>query len=174
MGPIQIFLLGFEDFQAAGSLADELGALSAAGTIRIIDARFLLRESVHEVATVRVSDLQDSEREDLRDAAGALVGLGASAVLGGEDGAAVGAILGTEAALDVAELGMSEAEIGELAEELDVGDALLLLVIENVWATAFAAALREARVVFAQQDYLSREGLVALGAMLELEVAIDG
>ena len=45
MGPIQIFLLGFEDFQAAGSLADELGALSAAGTIRIIDARFLLRES---------------------------------------------------------------------------------------------------------------------------------
>ena len=174
MGPIQIFLLGFEDFQAAGGLADELGALSAAGTIRIIDARLLLRESAHELSAIRVSELQDSEREDLRTAAGALVGLGAGAKLGGEDGAAVGAILGAEAALDVAELGMSEAEVGDLAEELAVGDALLLLVIENVWATAFAATLREAGVVFAQQDFLSREGLVALGAMLELEVAIDG
>ncbi len=79
-----------------------------------------------------------------------------------------------EAALDVAELGMSEAEIGELAEELEVGDALLLLVIENVWAVGLADALREAGIVFAQQDYLSPGGLVALGAMLGLEVDLDG
>ena len=64
------------------------------------------------------------------------------------------------------------AEIGELADELAVGDALLLLVIENVWAAGFANAIREAGVVFAQQDYLSPEGLVALGAMLGLEVAL--
>ena len=173
MGPIQIFLLGFENFQATGGIADELTALSDAGTIRIIDARFLLKESAAEVVAVRVSDLDDSEREDLRAAAGALVGLGAGAVLGGDDGAAVGLILGADAALDVAELGMSEAEIGELAEELEVGDALLLLVIENVWAAGFASALRESGVVFAQQDYLSPEGLVALGAMLGLDVALD-
>ena len=108
-----------------------------------------------------------------RPPAGALVGLGAGAVLGGNDGAAVGLILGADAALDVAELGMCEAEIGELGEELEIGDALLLLVIENVWAAGFANALRESGVVFAQQDYLSREGLVALGAILGLEVAID-
>ena len=54
----------------------------------------------------------------------------------------------------------------------EVGDAFLLLVIENVWAAGFANALRESGVVFAQQDYLSREGLVALGAMLGLEVAL--
>ena len=173
MGPIQILLLGFDDFRATGGIADELTALSDAGTIRIIDVRFLLKQSVSEVVTVRVSDLDDSEREDLRAAAGALVGLGAGAVLGGEDGAAVGPILGADAAVDVGELGLSEAEIGELAEALEVGDALLLLVIENVWAAAFANALREAGVVHAQQDYLSPEGLVALGAMLGLEVALD-
>ena len=132
MGPIQIFLLGFEDFQVAGGIADELTALSDAGTIRIVDARFLLRESATDVVAARVSDLEDSEREDLRAAAGALVGLGAGAVLGGEDGAAAGLVLGAGAALDVGELGLSEAEIGELAEELEVGDALFLLVIENV------------------------------------------
>jgi len=173
MGPIQILLLGFEDFRAIGGIADELTALSDAGTIRIIDARFLVRESRAEVVAVRVSDLANSESEDLRVAAGALVGFGAGAVLGGEDGAAAGLILGADAALDVGELGLSEAEIGELAEELEVGDALLLLVIENVWAAGFANALRESGVVFAQQDYLSPEGLVALGAMIGLEAALD-
>ena len=173
MGPIQILLLGFEDFQATGGIADELTALSDAGTIRIIDARFLLKDSVDEVVAVRVSDLDDGEREDLRAAAGALVGLGAGAVLGGDDDAAAGLVLGADAAMGVGELGLSEAEIGELAEELEVGDALLLLVIENVWAAGLAGAIRDAGVVFAQQDYLSPEGLVALGAMLGLEVALD-
>ena len=172
MGPIQIFLLGFEDFEASGGIADELLALSDAGTIRIIDARFLLRESADEIVAVRVSDLDDVEREDLRAAAGALVGLGAGTVLGGEDGAAAGLVLGADAALGNGELGLSAPEIGDLAEELAVGDALLLLVIENVWAAGFASALGEAGLVFAQQDYLSPEGLVALGAMLGIEVVL--
>lgn len=173
MGPIQIFLLGFEDFDGTGRIADELIALSDAGTIRVVDARFLLKESDDEVLLVRVSDLDDSEREDLRLAAGALVGLGAGAVLGGEEGAAAGMVLGADAALGVGEIGLSDAEIDALAEELAVGDALLLLVIENVWAAGLAQAFREAGVVSAQQDYLSPEGLVALGAMLGLEVALD-
>jgi hypothetical protein len=142
MGPIQIFLLGFEDFQATGGIADELTTLSDAGTIRIIDARFLLRESADEVVAVRVSDLDDAERDDVREAAGTLVGLGAGAALGGEDGVAAGPILGAGATLGVGDLGLSEAEVGELAEELAVGDALLLLVIENVWAAGFADAIR--------------------------------
>lgn len=173
MGPIQIFLLGFEDFRATGSIAAELIALSDAGTIRIVDARLLLRESADEVSAVRISDLDDSDREHLRAAVGALVGLGAGAVLGGEDGATAGLILGADAALDAGELGLSAAEIGQLAEELEVGDALLLLVIENAWAAGFADAIRESGVVFAQQDYVSLEGLVALGAMLGLDVATD-
>jgi len=172
MGPIQIFILGFEDFQDSGRIADELIALSDAGTIRVVDARFLLKESTDEVLAVRMSDLDDSEREDLRAAAGALIGLGAGAVLGGEDGAAAGFVLGAEA-LGMGEVGLSDAEIGALADDLAVGDALLMLVIENVWATGLASAVRGAGVVSAQQHYLSPEGLVALGAMLGLEVALD-
>jgi len=167
MGPIQIFLLGFEDFHAIGSIADELTALCAAGMVRVIDAHFLLRASEHELLAVRAGDLEDSKRGELRAAAGAL------AVLGGNANAAAGPILGVDAALDVAELGMSEAEVGELGEELEVGDALLLLTIENTWAAGFASALRESGILFAQQDYLSSEGLVSLGAMLGLDVALD-
>lgn len=173
MGPIQILLLGFEDFRATGGIADELNALSDAGTIRILDARLLWKESADQLVAMRVSDLGETEREDLRMAAGALMGLGAGAVLGGDDGAAAGVVLGAEAALSAGEIGLSEAEIGEIADKLADGDALLLLVVENVWARGLANAIRGAGVVFAQQDYLSPEGLVALGAMIGVDVALE-
>ena len=58
--------------------------------------------------------------------------------------------------------------VDALADEMEVGDALLLLVIENVWAEGLRDALRDAGLVFARQDYLNPDGLLALGAMLGL------
>ena len=165
MGPLQIFLLGFEDFAVTGRIAAELEALSDAGTIRVVDARFLVKESEDEVVAVRASDLDEDERAELRAAAGALVGLAAGAVAAGDEGAAAGALLGADAAMS-AEFGMTAEQIDALADELEVGDALLLLVIENVWAAGLRDALRDAGLVFAQQDYVTPEGLLALGAML--------
>ena len=167
MGPIQIFLLGFEDFAATGRVVAELEALSDAGTITIIDARFMLKDTEDEVVLVRASDLAEDERADLRAAAGALIGLGAGAVAGGEEGAVLGAALGAEAAV-TSELGLSDDQIDALASDMAVGDALLLLVIENVWAAGLAGALREAGMVSGTQGYLSPEGLIALGSMLGL------
>lgn len=170
MGPIQILLLEFEDFQATGGIVTELEALSDAGTVRVLDARFLLKEGEDELVAVRVSDLSDHEREDLRAAAGALIGFGAGAAIGGDDEAALaGAILGADAALGAGEVGMTAEDIVTIGDALDVGDALLLLVIENVWATGLRNALRSAGLVYAEQDYLTPEGLIALGAMLGLE-----
>lgn len=174
MGPIQILLLGFEDFRPTGRIADELAALSDAGTIRMVDARFVMKESDDDVVLARASDLDDAEREDLRAAAGALMGLGAGAMLAGEEGAAAGAVLGADAAMGIGEIGLSDAEIDALADDMEVGDALLLLVIENVWATGLRDALRDANAVLARQEYLTPEGLVALGAMLGVEVASEG
>jgi uncharacterized membrane protein len=173
MGPIQILFLGFEDFQMTGGIATELQKLSTEGIIRIIDARFLLKDDDEEVVTIRVSDLDASERAELRAAAGALMGLGAGAVLGGEEGAAAGAYLGADAALQVGEIGFSAEDIEAIGDEMEVGDALLLLVIENVWATGLRDALRQAGVVFARQDYLTPESLIALGALLGMETELE-
>ena len=173
MGPIQIFVFGFEDFNATGAIADELAGLSDAGIITIIDARFLVKESADSLIAVRASDLTQDERDDLRAAAGALVGLGAGAVLGGEEGAAAGAILGAEEAYFAGPIGMTDDEITALGDELEVGDALLLLVIANNWAAGLASAIRDAGVVYSEQNYLRPEGLVALGAMLGVQVALE-
>jgi uncharacterized membrane protein len=173
MGPIQIFLFTFEDFTATGALTEELTALSEAGTIRVVDARLLMKDADQNVVAARFSDLDDAERADLRAAAGALIGLGAGSVLGGEEGAATGLAVGADAAMGM-DMGLSEDEVGELAAELKPGDAVLLLVIENVWATGLSLAIRGAGVTEAEQHYLTPEGLVALGAMLGAEVTIDG
>jgi hypothetical protein len=173
MGPIQIWVLGFEDFMATGAIADELATLSEAGIIRVVDARFLLKETEEDLVVTRVTELDESEREDLRAAAGALIGLGAGAVLGGEEGAIAGAILGADAALDVGQIGLTADEVVALGSEMELGDALLLLVLENVWATGLRDALRDGGLVFAEQDYVTPEGLVALGTMLGIEAALE-
>jgi hypothetical protein len=174
MGPIQLFLFGFEDFAATGAIADELAALSGAGIVRVVDARFLFKEGEDELVVARATELDEYEREDLRAAAGALIGMGAGAVLGGEEGAAEGLVLGADAAFAGGELGLSAAEIAALGSEMELGDALLLLVLEHVWAIGLAGALRDADLVYAEQNYVTPEGLIELGAMLGLEAAIDG
>ena len=175
MGPIQVFLLEFEEFQATGGIVAELEALSEAGTIRVLDARFLMKESDDELIAARATDLSETEREDLRAAAGALIGMGAGAVLGGDDESALaGAILGADAALAADAVGMSDEDIATIGDALEVGDALLMLVLENVWASGLRDALRAAGLVYAEQDYLTPEGLVALGALLGIEAASAG
>lgn len=173
MGPIQVFILGFEDFLVTGGIATELQKLSDQGIITIIDARFMLKDAEDEVIALRVSDLDDEEREELRAAAGALMGLGAGAVLGGEEGAEMGAVLGADAAMQVGELGLSAEDVAAIGDDMEVGDALLLLVIENAWAAGLRDALREAGVVYARQEYVTPEGLIALGAMLGLEAELE-
>lgn len=172
VGPIQVWLLGFEDFMATGAIADELAALSDAGVIRVVDSRFLLKDDDDELVALRVTELDETEREDLRAAAGALIGLGAGAVLGGDEGALAGAFLGADAALTMGPIGLTADEVVELGSEMAVGDALLLLVLENVWATGLRDAFRGSGLVYAEQDYVTPEGLVALGAMLGIEAAL--
>lgn len=168
MGPIQILLFGFEDFAATGAIVNELDRLGAAGTIRVVDARFLLKDDNGDLLAVRATDLSEDERDDLRAAAGALIGMGAGMVAAGEEGAVEGAILGAEAGYWIGEQGLSAEEIEALGEELGPGDALLLLVIDNSWAEGLRDAILDAGAVFTRGEYVTPQGLVALGALLEL------
>jgi hypothetical protein len=100
-----------------------------------------------------------------------MVGFGAGAAFGGDEAALARAILGADAALGAGEVGLTDEDIYTIGDAIDVGDALLLLVIENVWATELRNALRNAGLVHTEQDYLTPEGLCALGALLGLEAA---
>ena len=168
MGPIQILTVAFEDFAPTG-IAEELEILSEAGTIRVIDARFLL-STEEGVVAMRASDLAEDEKAELRAAAGALLGLGAGAVLAGAEGAEAGAVLGAEAGW-IGASGLTPGEIDALGAELAPGEALLLLVIENVWAEGLRNAMLAAGALTVDAAYVTPEGLVTLGALLGIEAA---
>ncbi len=163
-GPIQVFAFGFPDTDRfEGRIADELVKLSDAGIIRIIDALAVVAEG-DEVDLLRVSDLDDDQREELGMEVGALVGLGA----GGIDGFLAGAEVGAEIA-DEGGLGVVEAIGEEFIEDLPDGTAALLLIIEHAWAVPLRAAVVDAGGILMANQWIGAQDLVELGAALRVE-----
>jgi hypothetical protein len=157
IGPIQAFVIGFPDNDLLeGRIAEELARLSDVGQIRIIDAVFLLREG-DDVAVLRVSDLDDDQRAELRTAVGALVGLG----VGGGDGAVAGALLG--ASVDADAPTAAEAVAAMLLDDLPDGSSALVLAIEHLWAVPLRDAVRDAGGVVLAHRSLTAEDLIAFG-----------
>jgi hypothetical protein len=157
IGPIQAFVIGFTDNDLLeGRIADELARLSDVGQIRIVDAVFMMREG-DDVAVLKVSDLDDEQRAELRSAVGALVGLG----VGGGEGAVLGAALG--ASVDPDAPTAAESVAASLLDDLPAGSSALVLVIEHLWAVPLRDAVREAGGLVLAHRSLTVEDLIAIG-----------
>jgi uncharacterized membrane protein len=160
-GPIQILALGFPTTdRLEGRIAEELARASDAGIIRIIDALAVLAED-DEVEIVRVSDLDEDEREELGAKIGALIGLGAAGI----DGFVAGAELGAEVA-EQGGFGLVEDVAEELVENLPDGSAGLLLIIEHHWAVPLRDAVIDAGGILLANHWIGVQDLVAIGAAL--------
>ena len=160
IGPIQAFVIAVADNNLLeGRIADELAKLSDVGHIRIVDAVFVMRED-DDVAVLKVSDLDDAQRAELRSAVGALVGLG---VAGGE-GALVGAALG--ATIDADAPTAAESIAKGLIDDLPDGSSALVLVIEHLWAIPLRDAVRDAGGLVVAHRSLTAEDLMAFGTTL--------
>ena len=160
-GPIQIFSFGFPDTEGfEGRIAEELVRLSDAGIIRIIDALAVIADG-DEVDILRVSDLDDEQREELGMEVGALVGLG----MAGLEGVLAGAEAGVEIVEDGG-LGIVEAIGEQFIEELPDGAAGLLLIVEHAWAVPLRDAVVDAGGILLGNQWIGAQDLVALGTAL--------
>lgn len=167
-GPVQIFAFGFPSTKGfEGRIAEELIKLSDAGTIRIVDALAVIAED-DEVDVIRVSDLDDEQREELGAEIGALIGLGA----GGIDGFVEGAELGTEV-VEEGGLGIIEDITEDLVDELPDGSAAMLLIIEHAWAVPLREAVVDAGGVLMANQWIGAQDLIALGAALRGQAELD-
>ena len=167
IGPIQAFVIGFPDNDSLeGRIAEELARLSDVGQIRIIDAVFVMREG-DELAVLKVSDLDDDQRAELRTAVGALIGLGAA----GEDGLVAGGLLGASADPDSATA--ADVLAAALTEDLPDGSSALVLAIEHLWAVPLRDAVRDAGGVVLAHRSLTIEDLISFGIALGDEAEDD-
>jgi uncharacterized membrane protein len=168
-GPIQVFVIGFDNFEATGQIMAELRRVRKRGLIRLIDVLFVQKDKSGAIAnSMHMTDLSEDERLRLGEIAGALIGLRAD----GLDGAVAGAEMG---ALAVAErdAGLSSDRLADLGDAIPNGTAAAVVVIEHHWATKLRDSLAEAGGRSVMQAMISTDALMLVGAELRAKVEAE-
>ena len=168
-GPIQVFVVGFDKFEATGRILAELRRARKRGVIRVVDILFVQKDRHGAIEnSMHMTDLSENERMRLGTIAGALIGLHA----GGEEGMIEGAELG---ALAVAErdAGLGVERMQELAESIPPGGAAGILVIEHHWAANLRDAIADAGGRTLMQAMLSPDALAIVGDELRVKMEAE-
>ena len=146
IGPVQLMSVGFEpgaNFE--GRIADELAKLEAAGTIRLLDLLFVIRDTDSDELVVL-----EHQEETM--------------------GAVVGALLGLKLEGEQAEgersFGMTTAEIQEMGAALPPGGAAGVMLIEHAWARDLKRAIRDAGGRPLGDEFLTPETVAAMEPQL--------
>ncbi len=173
VGPIQMLVVGFDkDAEYRGAILDELASLTARGLIRVIDLKFVMKEPNGDLLALEGSDLTDTEAIEFGAVIGGLIGLGE----GGAEGAAAGAEAGALAAA-TGSYGLGPEEIQDIADNLEPGEAVGMLLFEHTWAARLKRAIRDTGGYPIAQGFLTPEALMMVGeevrVMLEAETAIE-
>jgi uncharacterized membrane protein len=100
IGPVQLIVVGFNHPDFRGEIIAELERLRESGTVRVIDSLAVYKDADGEIEVQHLSNLSQEEATELGSVVGALIGLG----IEGEEGMALGALAGAEAAADGVEV----------------------------------------------------------------------
>jgi uncharacterized membrane protein len=111
VGPVEILVVRFPGNEFNGEVAPALGELVEAGTIRVIDLVFVAKDADGDVAAIELSDLPEPTSAAFQPHVEEPSGL------------------------------LSEADIEDLAAELDPNSSAAILLFEHVWATKFRDAV---------------------------------
>jgi uncharacterized membrane protein len=114
LGPVEYIVVGFSGNRFTGEISQALTELLDRGLIRIIDLAVVSKDADGVVTIFEMQELSP------------------------EVAAAFVKITGTISGL------LSEADLDEIAEELEPGTTAAAMLFEHVWATRFAAAVRAA------------------------------
>ena len=115
VGPIEYLVVAFPGNKFKGEIIPALADLVESNTIRILDLVFILKDEEGNVAAIELADLDPED-----------------------EAAAMSDISEVDAGL------LNEDDIALAAESLEPNSSAGLLVFENVWATRFAEAVRNA------------------------------
>jgi translation initiation factor IF-2 len=140
VGPIEYLVVAFPGNKFKGEIVPALADLVESETIRILDLVFILKDEEGNVAALELSELDDDD-----EAAGMT---------------------------DVAEVErglLNEEDIQLAADALEDNSSAALLVFENVWATRFAEAVRNAGGVLVANERIPYDIVEAAMAAAETE-----
>jgi hypothetical protein len=168
IGPLQLLVVGFgPDAEFEGLVLDELERLTARGLIRVIDLRFLTKDDDGELLAIEMTGVDDDEAAEFGAVIDRLIGL---AERTDDDSAS------PRAASDRS-YGIGVEQLEELAEDMEPGDSVAMLLFEHTWASELKAAIRITGGFPIAQGFLTPEAAMMVGAevqaIAEAEAAID-
>ena len=143
IGPVEYGVVAFPGNQFKGEIAPALGDLVESGTIRIIDLAFVIKDNDGNVAAVEIED------------AGSEVLRAFEAITYQRDGL------------------ISENDIAEIAAALDPNSSALVMVWEDLWATKFSDAVRNAGGIVVALERVPRDVVEAAIEFANAPVGAD-
>jgi uncharacterized membrane protein len=160
IGPVQLIVLGFNHPEFHGEIIAELERLKATDTVRVIDALAVHKDAEGELEVQHLSNLSTDEAIELGSKVGALIGLG----IEGEEGMAVGAEAGAEAAADGISV-FSDEDAWDVIEDIPNDSAAALILLEHHWAVPLRDAVARAGGFRISDGFISPLDLVEIGLM---------
>jgi uncharacterized membrane protein len=114
MGPVEFLLLGFEGNRFNGGIAPALADLVSDGLVRLLDVAVVMKDAQGEVLIMEMGELPEEVADAVRQIAGADRGL------------------------------LTEDDLMEVADTLAPATTVAALLVEHLWASRFANAVRAA------------------------------
>ena len=142
-GPVQVLVVGFDQFTPSGEVMAELDRLREAGTARLLDVLFVERA-------------EDGTMETLPAPAGAPPGLGnlAASLLGASDPH----VSNTDEPAD--------GSTWSLADAIPVGTTAAIALIEHLWAKPLSEAIARAGGRALEETWQHREDVTRLEQLM--------
>ena len=164
IGPVQLFVLGFDHPDFHGQIIDELEKLKESGTIRVIDALAVHKDADGDIEVANLSNLTMEEAIEIGSVVGALVGLG----IEGEEGMEIGAVAGAVAGAEGLEV-FTDEDAWDVIDEIPNDSAAALILVEHHWAVGLRDAVASAGGVRISDGFIDPIDLIAVGLVAEAE-----
>ena len=170
VGPVEIFVIAFDDPEFHGEIRDELARLQDGDIIRVVDLLAVRKTEEGVIEAIQSSDLEADEALAFGAAVGALIGFGAA----GEDGMELGAVWGLREMADGHVF--DDEDKWRVADAIEPGQGAIVALIEHCWAIPVREAVRRAGGRAVAGRWIADADLIKIGASstrIALELELD-
>jgi len=157
VGPVEVFVIAFNDPEFHGEIRAELDRLREGEVIRLVDLLAVRKTEHGVIESIQRSDLDADEALAFGAAVGALIGFGAA----GEAGLELGAVWGLRELSDGHVF--DDEDKWRVADAIRPGEAAIVALVEHRWAIPVRDAVRRAGGHAVAGRWIADHDLIRLG-----------
>ena len=162
IGPLQLVAIGFDEDKYYRDIVQELGDIRRSGIIRLFDALYIIK---HLDGTIEAKETSELGEEEKREYGTVIRGLLDLATTKGLENVGQSDL---QHALEMSgnDFGLSDSEVGEIADQIPVGTSALIVLFEHKWAVHLKESIGKAGGRLLAQGLIQPETLKVVSSEL--------